>query len=97
MESFWPDTAMRSEESGGDVVVDVLALSSSLCCSAWTILIKGTLKQANEQKLSVGMVKLCSSQGCLRCEMLSSIGSVVDMLCSSSSENAHTLILLSRP
>ena len=98
MESFWPDTAMRSEEAGGDGVVDAVGFSSSSSCVlACRVFGEVIDKHANEQKLRVGMVKLCNSQGCLRCELLSSIGRIVDMLGSSSSENAHTLILLSRP
>jgi hypothetical protein len=52
---------------------------------------------AKEQKLRAFTSRLCKSQGCFLCEVVSSIGSIVEKSASSDSRSCHTSSLLSRP
>lgn len=52
---------------------------------------------AKEQKFSALTSRLCSSQGCFRSVVASSMGSTLEKVFSSASRNCHTRSLLSRP
>lgn len=52
---------------------------------------------AKEQKFSAFTSKLCSSQGCFRSVVASSMGSTLEKVFSSASRSCHTRSLLSLP
>jgi hypothetical protein len=57
----------------------------------------GIWHMAKEQKLRALTSRLCKSQGCFLCDVVSSMGSILEKSASSESRSCHTKSLLSRP
>jgi hypothetical protein len=57
----------------------------------------GIWHMAKEQKLRAFTSRLCKSQGCFLCDVVSSMGRSLEKSASSDSRSCHTSSLLSRP
>jgi hypothetical protein len=57
----------------------------------------GIWHMAKEQKLRAFTSKVCKSQGCFLCDLVSSMGRSLEKSASSDSRSCHTSSLLSRP
>jgi hypothetical protein len=88
--SWTPGTAIRIEGWVG-------------CCSADGEVVEsgvagvGIWHMVKEQKLRAFTSRLCKSQGCFLCDVVSSMGSTLEKSASSDSLSCHMKSLLSRP